>query len=341
MSFKKCVVWDLDNTIWDGVGLEGEVFLKDEVVNLIKDLDQKGILHSIASRGDENLSLTLLKKFQIEEYFLAPKINWLQKSNSIIEISKELNIPLDAMVFVDDDDFEIEQVSFMIPEVLTLNAKGAINILKLGELFLTSQSEETKNRRKYYLAESLRKKMELNYSSREEFLKSCKMKLNIRLMRKEDIYRVCELMSRTHQLNTTGWIMEQNDLQKILVSSKSINIYVAELDDKFGSYGIVGAAITELIKGKLILKYLAVSCRVMGRGIEQAIIIKLLFDCKLYGNNNLFAEFRDTGRNRMMKMLYQILGFSLVGNPQKNIDTLIFSRETKNIPSTFKWLEVE
>ena len=281
-----------------------------------------------------------MKKFQIEEYFLSPKINWLQKSNNIIEISNELNIPLDSIVFVDDDDFEIEQVSFMIPEVLTLNAKEAINILRLGELFSISQSQETKNRRKYYQAENLRKKMELNYSSREDFLKYCKMKLNIRQMKEEDICRVLELMTRTHQLNTTGWIMEQNDLQNILVASKNTNIYVAELDDKFGSYGIIGAAITELIKDKLILKYLAVSCRVMGRGIEQAIIIKLLFDCKLYGNNNLFAEFRDTGRNRMMRMLYQILGFSFVENHQNNFDTLIFSRETKNIPSTFKWLEV-
>ena len=251
-----------------------------------------------------------------------------------------MNIPLDSIVFVDDDNFEIEQVSFMIPEVLTLNAKEAINILRLGELFSISQSQETKNRRKYYQAEHLRNKMELNYSSREDFLKYCKMKLNIRQMKEEDICRVLELMTRTHQLNTTGWIMEQNDLQNILVASKSTNIYVAELDDKFGSYGIIGAAITELIKDKLILKYLAVSCRVMGRGIEQAIIIKLLFDCKLYGNNNLFAEFRDTGRNRMMRMLYQILGFSLVENHQNNFDTLIFSRETKNIPSTFKWLDV-
>ena len=280
MSFKKCVVWDLDNTIWDGVSLEGDVILNDEVVNLIQDLDQKGILHSIASRGDENLSLTLLKKFQIEEYFLSPKINRLQKSNNIIEISNELNIPLDSIVFVDDDNFEIEQVSFIIPEVLTLNAKEAINILRLGELFSISQSQETKNRRKYYQAEHLRNKMELNYSSREDFLKYCKMKLNIRQMKEEDICRVLELMTRTHQLNTTGWIMEQNDLQNILVASKSTNIYVAELDDKFGSYGIIGAAITELIKDTLILKYLAVSCRVMGRGIEQAIIIKLLFDCK-------------------------------------------------------------
>ena len=95
MSYKKCVVWDLDNTLWDGICLEGNVKVKEDVIQVIKELDERGILHSIASRGEESISFQVLEANSINEFFLVPKINWMQKTNNIIAISKELNIPLE------------------------------------------------------------------------------------------------------------------------------------------------------------------------------------------------------------------------------------------------------
>lgn len=341
MSLKKCIVWDLDNTLWEGVCLEGKVFIKNDVIKVIKELDLRGILHSISSRGDESLSLEYLEKFKIKDYFLTPKINWLQKSNNLIAISKELNISLDSITYIDDDEFELEQVSFMLPEVLTINAKEINELPAMAEFSPASITNETKNRRYYYQAEQLRKKNEENYSSREDFLKSCCMKLKIRLMKKHDICRVVELMTRTHQLNTTGWILEQDDLLKMLKNeTDSKIIYVAELIDKFGSYGIIGTAVVEINISSWKLKYLAVSCRIMGRGIERAILIKLICEAKKNGYDYIYAEFRDTGRNRMMKTLYQIMGFHSSGLLQSSNRTLAFRREIKEIPLTPNWLEI-
>jgi FkbH-like protein len=113
-SAKKCLVWDLDNTLWDGVCLEGAVRLRPEAADTIAALDRRGILHSVASRGDAEVALAQLRTFELDEYFLAPKINWLPKPTNILAIGRELGIPLDAMAFVDDEPFELEQVAAML-----------------------------------------------------------------------------------------------------------------------------------------------------------------------------------------------------------------------------------
>src|SRR5262245_6438166 len=109
----KCVVWDLDNTLWHGALIEdGYVRLKDNVVGIIKTLDSRGILQSIASKNDYDQALDQLRRFGLAEYFLYPQINWNTKSSSIKVISSSINIGLDAVGFIDDQEFERDEVAF-------------------------------------------------------------------------------------------------------------------------------------------------------------------------------------------------------------------------------------
>src|ERR1700745_2812167 len=118
----KCVVWDLDNTLWDGVLLEDdEVFLRGEVVEIIKTLDSRGILHSIASKNDHAKAMEKLRQFGLQEFFLYPQINWNSKVSSITKISTAINIGLDSMALIDDQPFERDEINFSLPQVLCID----------------------------------------------------------------------------------------------------------------------------------------------------------------------------------------------------------------------------
>jgi len=339
-SLKKCLVWDLDNTLWEGVCLEGSVKIKSDVIESIKKLDSRGILHSIASRGDKDLAFSILNQNNLQDFFLVPQINWLPKSQNIIKISSELNLPLESIAFIDDDKFEREQVSFMLPDVLTIEAENAKYLPEFAEFSPIDISDESHQRRTLYQAELNRKKAEQEYLSRKDFLTSCEMKLKIRAMNGNDIPRVLELMTRTHQLNTTGLILNKNELTKIFDdASGNINIIVAELVDIFGSYGIIGVAMYEANQQTWLLKYLAISCRVMGRGIEKAILIKLVQTAVKEKFKDIEAEYCDTGRNKMMRALYQMSGFIINKNKAEK-SKIIFQADKENIAGIPEWVEV-
>ena len=338
-SAKKCLVWDLDNTLWDGVCLEGSVRVKEEVADTVAELDRRGILHSIASRGDEDLAMSTLRENGLDGFFLAPQINWLPKSRSIITIAKELTLSFDAMAFIDDDPFERDQIAYMLPSVLTLPAERAGELATLAEFSPGEITREASQRRQLYQAEMERKLARQEFASRQEFLRSCKMQLSVRPMREDDIARVLELMTRTHQLNTTGLLWDRTTLVDAFRGSpEGLTIMVAELRDRFGWYGIVGTAIVERGKVPWRLKYLAVSCRVMGRGIERAFLASIIH-AGPDGSSPVEAEFRDTGRNRMMRALYQMMGFR-TSAPGDDSGLLIFRALQDQVPDIPRWVEV-
>lgn len=337
---KKCVVWDLDQTLWDGVALEGEVTVKPDVRRSVEALDRRGILHSIASRGDEDLALKILGEHRLDAYFLSPKINWLPKSANIAAISKALGIALDAMAFVDDDPFEREQMGFMQPQVMVIDARLAAALPDMPEFSPAEVTAEAGARRRLYQAEEQRELASRRFRSREEFLGSCAMELKVRSMSEADIPRVKELATRTHQLNTTGRMFGQDELLDILRSGEDTKIgKVAELTDKYGSYGIVGVALIDRRKDSWRLEYLAMSCRVLGRGIERAFLIELLVQAREQGVPYAEALFRDTGRNRMMRALYQMLDFRAAG-PSGEGECLIFRAAVDSPRNRPDWVSI-
>lgn len=339
-ELKKCIVWDLDNTLWDGVCLEGEVSLREEVVRSIRELDRRGILHSIASRGDEETALKVLRDHDIDWLFLVPRIGWLPKSQSIVQISRELGIATDSMAFVDDDPFEREQIGFMLPDVLTIDAQQSPIIPSMPEFTPGSLTPEAAGRRRFYQSEFRRQAAAAAFSTRGDFLKSCGMKLTIRSMKEENIPRVAELMSRTHQLNTTGWLIPADELACMLRRDRdSLTIAVGELEDRFGSYGIIGTAIVETLSPAWRLKYLAVSCRVLGRGVERAFLVSLLREARANGFVRVEATYRDTGKNRMMRALYQMVGLQAAGDCGGD-GGLVFALGAHDLPEIPPWVSV-
>ena len=340
-AVRKCLVWDLDNTLWDGVCLEGNVRVRPEVVQAITELDRRGILQSIASRGDVDLALRALEHNDLVKFFLAPQINWLPKSKSIIRICKELRLSCDAMAFIDDDRFEREQVSYMLPGVLTLDARFAPELPGLADFSPDDITPEARNRRKLYQIDLESTRAEADFASRGDFLAACRMRLTVRPMAEQDIPRVLELMTRTHQLNTTGMIIDRSDLETLCHgTSDEPRVMVAELRDRFGEYGIIGVAIAGSARPVWTLTAFAVSCRVMGRGIERAFLAALVRAAYSRGYTHSEAAYRETGQNRMMRALYQMMGFRVSGHAA-DPDTLLFRARIEQVPEVPSWVEVE
>jgi len=340
-SAKKCLVWDLDNTLWDGVCLEGAVRLRPEAADTIAALDRRGILHSVASRGEADVALAQLKDFALDEYFLVPKINWLPKHTNIIAIGRELDISLDTMAFVDDEPFELEQVAVMLPGVMPLHACRVATLTDLPEFSCSSSTSEARSRRRFYRAESERKAAERGYQSRADFLRACGMRLTIRPVDESDVPRVAELMTRTHQLNTTGLIYSPDEVRSLAQSTTQDRVVtVADLTDRFGDYGTIGVAIARTTQAAWSLIYLALSCRVLGRGIERALLVALLRDATRRGYREAEALFRETGRNRQMRVLYHVAGFRVVG-PVNGDDTTVFRTTLDRLPECPDWVRLQ
>jgi FkbH-like protein len=339
-TLKKCIIWDLDNTLWNGVCLEGPVTLRRDVIATIAVLDRRGILHSIASRGDTEVATATLREFGVDSYFLVPRINWLPKSQNISDIMNDLGIAGDAVAFIDDDPFECEQVAFMLPDVLTIPSEDAGTLASRAEFSPDHVTHEASQRRQYYQSELQRKAAEHQCASREEFLRSCNMRLSIRPMTEEDIPRVMELMTRTHQMNTTGLMLDEPALEQLLHDpQRNRQISVGELTDKFGEYGIVATAMIDTKPLLWRLEYLAVSCRVMGRGIERALLASLADDAVRDNGMVIEATYRETGRNRMMRAFYQMMGFREYSRGD-DANTIVFRASPQELGGIPRWLEV-
>lgn len=334
----KCVVWDLDNTIWNGVLLEEkEVSLRDGIVDIIKEFDARGILQSIASRNEYIAASKKLEEFGISKYFLYPQINWNSKAVSVKKIAENINIGLDTLAFIDDQAFERDEVNFVHPSVVTIDAMDMSHILDRPEMNPRFITEDSKKRREMYKSDIERKKVEENFSeSQEEFLALLDMKLTISPVKENDLQRVEELTIRTHQLNTTGYTYSYEELEAML-QSKDYKLFIAGLEDKYGTYGKIGIVLIECSNDVWTIKLLLMSCRVMSRGIGSVLINYIM---KLAKENNikLRAEFVKTNHNRMMYITYKFSGFKEI---KEDGDTVIFENDLELIQDFPKHIKID
>lgn len=308
----KCVVWDLDNTLWDGVLLEdNEVSLRAEVVEVIRALDERGILHSIASRNDFESAMDKLSEFNLDQYFLYPQINWGPKSESLQGVSEALNIAVDSLAFVDDDPFERDEVATRLPGVLCIDAAAAASLPGLQEMQPRFLTEDSRRRRADYQAE-IRRQRAAREMTTAEFLRSLKMVFTVTEARASDLTRVHELTVRTSQLNSTGITYSTNELERLLRSPDHL-VLVAGLEDRYGNYGKIGIALVELSSEVWMLRLLLMSCRVMSRGVGKVLLSHILECAARAGKKNVTANFIRTKRNRPMYLTFKLAGFQEVG----------------------------
>ncbi len=306
----KCVVWDLDNTIWNGTLIEDrEVTLRDGVVDIIKTIDERGILQSIASKNDEDLAIIKLKEFGLEEYFIYPQIHWNPKSASIKTIAQSINIGIDTLAFIDDQVFEREEVKFSNPEVLCIDANDLHKILDMPEMKPRFITQDSKLRRQMYMNDIKRNKVEEQFEgTQDEFLSKLGMVFTISSIGEGDLQRAEELTMRTSQLNATGYTYSYEELDAFRKSDKH-KLFISGLEDKFGTYGKIGLALVECEEDIWTLKLLLMSCRVMSRGVGT-VMLSYLMGLAKKANVRFRAEFVPTDRNRTMYVTYKFAGFN-------------------------------
>ena len=305
----KCVVWDLDNTLWDGVLLEGDkVKLKPGIKDVIETLDQRGILHSIASKGYYEDAIQKLREFELNDFFLYPEINWNAKSQSVSRLQKNLNIGMDTLLFIDDQPFERDEVKREHPDITCMEAyqyRKLPSHSRLNPEFITPDSSR---RRFMYLEDQKRKEDENSYRGpRKEFLESLDIHLFITRAKEGDLERAEELTVRTNQLNATGKTYSYEELKKYMKSNDHI-LLMCEMKDKYGSYGKIGLALVEIFEECFYIKLLLMSCRVMAYGVGTVLLSHIMQEAKKAGKK-IKADFKHTGRNRVMYTTFKFANF--------------------------------
>lgn len=305
----KCVVWDLDNTLWDGVLLEdSHVSIKPGIVDVLNTLDERGILLSIASKNDYDMAMSALEGFNIHNMFIYPQINWSAKSHSIETISEKLNIGKDTILFIDDQKYELEEVASEHPEVHCVSVSEYDKLLDMQALIPRFITKDSKRRRQMYF-ENIERTIEEDRTTlpKEEFIASLNMVFTVKRATEEDLQRAVELTSRTNQLNATGISYSYEELVELSSSSEHI-VLICELEDRFGSYGKVGLSIIQLFEDYWHIKLLLMSCRVISRNLGNVLLTYIMMQCKRE-NKILRMDFIDTGRNRAMDIMLGLANF--------------------------------
>lgn len=306
----KCLAWDLDNTLWDGVLLEGgNVRIRPEAADLVRTLDQRGILNSIASRNDHEAAMAVLERVGLADLFLFPQISWNPKSDSVAAIASALNIGLNAVAFVDDQEFERDEVRFHHPQVLCYDATEVPGLAARPEFTPKFVTEESALRRAMYVSSIERDHAQEQFpGTDEEFLATLGMAFTIAPATVDDLQRAEELTVRTNQLNSTGVTYSYSELEALLSSPDHL-LLMASLEDKYGTYGKIGLALVARSASEWTLKLLLMSCRVMSRGVGTVLLHHVMRQAKASGAR-LFAEFVPTDRNRVMYVTYRFADFT-------------------------------
>jgi FkbH-like protein len=309
----KCIVWDLDDTLWDGilaeVGVAG-VELRPHVVDLIRNLDARGILHSIASKNDEAEALSALRHFGIDDLFLYPQIGWGPKSESVARIAKLLGIDVDTFAFVDDQLFERAEVEQALPGVTTFPHTG-LEGLRRHPLFDVPVTKEGGKRRIMYREEMMRNVafQATGSSDYDAFLRTTQIRLKLSLLSDEDVTRIYDLSQRTNQLNVTGTRYERRAVEEMARAPGPSWPIVMHCEDRFGDYGVMGFVLFDP-DGGLILDYL-MSCRIQRKCVENALFALLQTVAAARGATRLRCRYKKTERNKGALALLGELGFEL------------------------------
>lgn len=296
----KCVVWDLDNTLWNGVigddGIEN-ITLRAGVGDIIRQLDNRGVLQTICSKNDYDLAWQAVCQFGIDQYFLYPQINWEPKSNNIHKVEKLLNINADTFILIDDSRTERQEVATAIPNMRVYPDTIIDTLLSLPELDLPV-TEDSKNRRMYYMTDIQRNiAFEKSESGDyESFIKQCGFKVELsECQSKEDVNRCHELIQRTNQLNASTNRIEYEAFQD-MVKKRDRIVLKATCEDLYGTYGVVGCIILAQKGNEMACTDFVMSCRVARKRVENAIISSLMNFYK----KDLAIIYYPTQRNKVL-----------------------------------------
>jgi FkbH-like protein len=315
-ELKKCIVLDLDNTLWGGVvgedGKDGILLSIDEkgeafiaFQQALRDLYDRGIILAINSKNNPEDALEVIRTHPNmllkEPHFAAMRINWNDKVENMRELAEELNIGLDSMVFLDDSALQREAVKSALPEVAVPDmpedpALYTRMLLSLPYFHSNTLTDEDKMRGNFYVTERLRAKAESRFENREAFLES--LGLQVRVVRNDTnaISRISQLTAKTNQFNTNKIPKTEEEIA-VYMEGEDTDVWYAQASDRFGDHGIIAVALVEKNATKWKVSTLLMSCRVFERGIEDAFIYAIAQAADEEGAEFLSFDFAPTEKN--------------------------------------------
>lgn len=325
---KKCIVLDLDNTLWGGVlgedGISGIKIGGDYpgkafayFQKSLLQLSKAGIILTVCSKNNEADVLEAWEKnpFMVlkKEHFAAYRINWTDKATNIKELAEELNIGLDSFVFVDDNPTERELIKQMLPMVSV--PEFPVQPYELPVFFkqlvndyfkVYSITDEDKKKTEQYKANAARAQAQQSFTDFGTFLESLDIQITLESANEFNIPRIAQMTQKTNQFNLTTKRYTDADVKGFLV--KGWKIWCISVADRFGDNGITGCI---MVNGDTIDTFL-LSCRILGKGIEKAFIKKILAMLKVSGVETVKAVYLPTAKNAQVAEFYEHCGFSCV-----------------------------
>lgn len=338
-KLKKAIIFDCDNTLWKGIlgedgsnGIDMSLHSKiGQIYNKIQQiavwLSKQGVIIGLCSKNNEDDVKEILEEHADiklrPEHIVVRKINWLDKVTNLRNIAKELNIGLDSLVFVDDSPFEIELVKTEIPEILTFQVPVAIHeyparLLQLIEryfyLFITV---DDKRKVEQYKTQFQRNEEQTKYHSLEAYLSSLKLELEIKKNDFEQINRIAQLTQKTNQFNLTTKRYTESQINEFM-NSDSSHVYSVSVRDKFGDSGLTAVCIILEQSGIATIDSFLMSCRVMGRNVEYAIMNYIMNHYKKRNFELIKAAYFSTEKNKPVSCFYRDTGFDLISQEGVN-----------------------
>ncbi|MFN6560893.1 MAG: HAD-IIIC family phosphatase [Nostoc sp. ChiSLP01] len=362
---RKCLVLDLDNTLWKGIlgddgteGIEvsdtlvGEAFHHFQLV--IKQLADQGIVLATNSKNDiekvKDVFQNHPKMVLREDDFVNICANWSPKHENIKEIAQTLNLGLDSFVFVDDSEFERNLVRSKQPSVIALEleedpATYAKTLLTGGWFNTLEITKEDYSRTQKYKTEVQRQEFLSKFDSIDDYLHELELKVNLFAPQQADIVRISQLTLRTNQFNMTTKRYQEAEINQLLDDS-SIRIIGIESQDRFGDNGIVGCVFTRQPidnKSELYIDNFLLSCRVFSRGIETISLEHILQQAQAANIEKVYAEYIPSSKNQKVHDFYKKHGFELVEEtPQRVLyvrsltDNIALSVKHINLSSNYR-----
>jgi FkbH-like protein len=298
---KKAIIFDCDNTLWAGVIGEGSVTPFHQLQWDIIFLAEHGVIIGLCSKNNEADVMAQLKNQPLTEAYIAVhRINWQDKVTNLKEIAAELNIGLDSIVFVDDSDFEVNLVNRFLPEVMAIYPAQLMKIV-MQHFNLTGDITKTEQ----YKANYNRAKTAQQFTNIDEYLASLDMHLKFKVNDLLQVPRIAELTQKTNQFNLTCYRYTETDIAKYMRHSL---VYSLSVTDKFGDNGLVGVSI---VRGNCLDTFL-LSCRVLGRNVEWALLDKVIEHLIGQGYQGIIARHVPSDKNQQVTDFYSRAGFECV-----------------------------
>jgi len=325
---KKCIVLDLDNTLWGGIvgedgfdGIElghtsnGKAFV--DFQKYLLSLWHQGIILAINSKNNYDDAMKVIQEHPNmilrEKNFASIQINWNDKAQNLKQIASEINIGTNSMVFFDDDKINQERIKQEFPEVLTIelpkDSSQYSSILKeINDFNVLQQTDEDAKRGEMYAQQRERNELKQSISNIDDFLKQLNIQVKIKKSNEFLIPRISQLTLKTNQFNLTTKRYHEEEIRE-LTNNKNYEVGCAQVEDKFGDNGITGVYIVDKNEKNWIIDTFLLSCRIMGRGIEDAILSQILKDAKQNGVEEVRAKFIPTEKNKPSENFLSDFGF--------------------------------